>query len=134
MTAAAVVVVAATGLPSLTAKFQAMFVCQGKEMYTDPPLPTPGGVVIKAESTPPPKQNALTGELMFVPRDNEGIAGLIHYFCPNRPVVLPLLLWTAVFQQRQGHVRQRRQRTNCRHTRLQRRRAIRRHALGVQSK
>ena len=51
----------ATGLPSSTAKFRVRFVRQGKEMYKDPLSPPPGGVVIKAESLPPPKQNASTG-------------------------------------------------------------------------
>ena len=123
-----------TGLPSSTAKFRARFVRQGKEMYKDPPSPLPGGVVVKAESAPPPKQNASTGELTFVPGEDRGLAGLLRGFCPNRPVVLPLLLRTAVFRRRQGHARQRRRRANCWRTRLQRRRAIRRRARGVQSK
>ena len=93
----------ATGLPLSTAEFWARFVRQGKEMYKDPPLLPPGGVVIEAKSAPPPKQNALTGELTFAPGDNGGLAGLLCNFHPNRPVVLPLLFLMAVFQQRQGH-------------------------------
>ena len=87
----------ATGLPSSTTEFQTRFVHQGREMYKDPPLPPPGGVVVEAKSVPPPKQNALTGELTFVPGDNGGLAGLLCNFCLNHPVVLPLLLRTAVF-------------------------------------
>ena len=124
----------ATGLPSSTAEFRARFVCQGKEMYKDPPLPPPGDVVVEAESAPPPKQNALTGELTFALGDNGGLAGLLRNFRLNRPVVLPLLLRTAVFRRRQGHAWQRRRRANCWRMRLQQRRAIRRRAQGVQSK
>ena len=49
-------------MPSLTTKFRARFVRQGKEMYKDPSLPSLGNVVIKAESALPPKQNTSTGE------------------------------------------------------------------------
>ncbi len=91
----------------MTAEFRARFVRQGKEMYKDPPSPPPGSVVVEAKSAPPPKQNASTGELTFAPGDNRGLAGLLRNFCPNRPVVLPLLLRMAVFRQRQGHARQR---------------------------
>ena len=126
----------ATRLPSLTAKFRARFVHQGKVMYKDPPSPSPplGSVVVKAKSALPPKQNASMGEFTFAPGDDGGLAGLICDFRPNCPVVLLLLLRTAVFRQRQGHARQRQRRANCWRTRLQRRRAIRRRARGVQSK
>ena len=67
---------------------------QGKKMYKDPPLLPPGGVVIEAKSAPPPKQNALTGELTFAPRDNGG---------PNPPPThkeLICLSYTAPGEQR----------------------------------
>ena len=95
------------GLPLSTAEYRAKFVRQGKEMYKDPMSPPPGGVVVKVKSVPPPKQNASTGELTFAPGGDGGLAGLLCNFRPNCPVVLPLLLQTAVFQRRQGHLRRR---------------------------
>ena len=97
-TTAAAATGAATGLPSSTAQIRARFVRQGKEMYQDPLLPPPGSVVVEAKSAPPPKQNASMGELTFFPGDDGGLAGLLRKFCPNCPVVLPLLLRTAVFR------------------------------------
>ena len=88
----------ATGLPLLTTEFQAKLVRQGKKMFKDPPLPPPGGMVVKAESAPLPKRNVLTRELMFAPGDDGGLAGLLCNFCSNHPVVLSLLLQTAVLQ------------------------------------
>ena len=82
-TAAGAAMGVVTGLPLSTAKFQARFVRQGKEMYKDLPLPPPGDVVIEAESAPPPRQNASTGELTFAPGDDRGLAGLLRNFCPN---------------------------------------------------
>lgn len=72
------------GLPNSVAIYRTRLASQKKEMYKDPPSMPPGHIIIEPNLVSEPKRNKTTGELTFVPGEDDVVRSLLENFHPNR--------------------------------------------------